>query len=74
MINCIVEDDGIGREKSAADQAVEANAFKKSLGMKITKSRIDIINKIKKSNASVELSDLSEGMRAKVQLPLELSF
>jgi LytS/YehU family sensor histidine kinase len=74
MINCIVEDDGIGREKSAAAKTEEAASFKKSLGMKITKSRIDIINKIKKTNASVDLSDLSQGVRAEVKLPLQLGF
>lgn len=42
--------------------------------MKITKARIDIINKIKKSNAGIELIDLAEGMRVVVRLPLELSF
>jgi tetratricopeptide (TPR) repeat protein len=74
MINCIVEDDGVGRMKSSAINATEKEIFKKSLGMKITKSRIDIINKIKKSNASVELSDLSQGLRAEVKLPLQLGF
>jgi tetratricopeptide (TPR) repeat protein len=74
MINCIVEDDGVGRMKTTAIDNEEKESFKKSLGMKITKSRIDIINKIKKSNASVELSDLSEGLRAEVKLPLQLSF
>ena len=72
MINCIVEDNGIGRKHS--DEYSQLRVNKKSLGMKITKARIDIINKLKNSNAAVNISDLSEGMRAEVRLPLELSF
>lgn len=70
MINCVVEDNGIGRGK----QPPESSLPRKSLGMKITRSRIDILNKMKNTHASVQLSDLSEGMRAEVKLPLELSF
>ncbi|MEP7319073.1 MAG: tetratricopeptide repeat protein, partial [Panacibacter sp.] len=72
LLNCIVEDNGIGREQSALPERM--NTEKKSLGMKITKARIDIMNKIKKSKAAIELSDLAEGMRVEVKLPLELYF
>jgi tetratricopeptide (TPR) repeat protein len=69
MVNCIVEDDGIGIQNSAI-----TTTEKKSFGMKITRSRIDIINKTKKTNASVKLSGLQQGTRAEVKLPLQLSF
>jgi tetratricopeptide (TPR) repeat protein len=69
MINCIVEDNGVGRKKAGPSGSV-----KKSLGMKITKARIDILNKLKKSKAAIELFDLQEGLRVQVKLPLELSF
>ena len=69
MINCIVEDNGVGRKKADSSSSV-----KKSLGMKITKARIDILNKLKKSKAGIELFDLQEGLRVQVKLPLELSF
>lgn len=72
MLECMVEDNGIGRIKSA--EVKPSQPDKKSLGMKITRSRIDIINKIKKSKAGVELIDLAEGMRVVVRLPLELDF
>jgi LytS/YehU family sensor histidine kinase len=69
MINCIVEDNGAGRTNNNT-----LNNGKKSLGMKITKARIDILNKVKKSKAAIELHDLQEGLRVQVKLPLELSF
>ncbi len=74
MINCIVEDNGIGRIRSEAESTAIQKEEKKSLGMKITKARIDILNRIKKTNAGVELIDLDEGMRVELKLPLELSF
>lgn len=69
MINCVVEDNGEGM-KALKDVAHE----KKSLGMKITKARIDILNKIKNANASVSIKNKEQGVRAEVKLPLELSF
>lgn len=74
MLECIVEDNGIGREKSNLVSAIHAIPGKKSLGMKITRSRINILNRVKKSDASVELIDLPEGLRVVVKLPLELDF
>ena len=71
MLQCIIDDDGLGRKK------VEAPANTKdhlSLGMKITKARIEIMNKTRKSNGTVELFDLTKGMRVSVNLPYELSF
>lgn len=70
MINCIVEDDGIGRKQSAAAQTAIPNREKTSLGMKITQARINILNKIRNSNAAVQLSDLEQGLRVEVRLPL----
>lgn len=74
MINCMVEDDGIGRQGAAGITGLKDNTGRKSLGMKITKARIDIINKVKKTNAGVELTDLQTGTRVEVKLPLELTF
>jgi LytS/YehU family sensor histidine kinase len=74
MINCIVEDDGIGRKQSSAKQPILSKADKSSLGMKITQSRIDILNKIKNTNAAVQLSDLAQGLRVEVKLPLVTSY
>ena len=72
MLKCTVEDNGIGRQKSAEQKNPQPE--KKSLGMKITRSRIDIINKIKKTKAGVEIIDLPEGTAVVVLLPLEQDF
>lgn len=70
MLHCIIDDDGIGIQKH--EPVAEKQTH--SLGMQITKARIGIINKTKKSKGTVELSDLAEGVRVQLNLPLELSF
>ena len=74
MIVCTVEDNGVGRQKAMEMKEKTATHKGESLGMKITNARIDIINKIKKAKASVNLVDLAEGMRVEVKLPFELAF
>lgn len=70
MLQCTVEDDGIGREQAAKSSGRRPG---KSLGLKITNARIDIINKTRRSTATVKLEDLDEGTRATVKLPFEMS-
>ncbi|MCC6289659.1 MAG: tetratricopeptide repeat protein [Chitinophagaceae bacterium] len=73
MIVCTVEDDGIGR--TAITNEIPVNKpVKKSLGMKITEERIDMLNKIKNTSASVKVHDLTQGTRVEIQLPLEQTF
>ena len=71
MLTCIVDDDGIGREKSIA---VSRNLDKKSMGMSITKSRIDIINKKFKTKGGIKIVDKDKGTRVEVSLPIQLAF
>ena len=70
MLHCIIDDDGIGIQKHEPIAEKQTH----SLGMQMTKARIDIINKSKKSKGTVELSDLAKGVRVQLNLPLELSF
>ncbi len=74
MINCIVEDNGIGMKESAETKTGIDAQSKKSFGMKITNARIDILNKMKKSNAAITLSHLEEGTKIEIKLPEELAF
>ncbi len=71
MIVYAIDDDGVGIKKKMDTEKVEAH---ESLGMKLTRSRIEIINKRKNSNGSVRLIDKKEGVRVEVELPLELAF
>ncbi|MCA0131934.1 tetratricopeptide repeat protein [Winogradskyella alexanderae] len=71
MLVCSVKDNGVGRDKT---NKFNPNRNKKSLGMEITKSRIDIINKIKNTNGSIEVVDLSKGTEVIIKLPLMSAF
>ncbi|MEO8412587.1 MAG: tetratricopeptide repeat protein [Ginsengibacter sp.] len=73
MILCTVKDNGIGIHEVNTGAAQNASQ-KRSLGMKITRARIDIINKLKKSNGAVTMSDVEEGTKIEVRFPLELAF
>ena len=71
MLVCSVKDNGAGRENTSK---LNPNRNKKSLGMEITKGRIDIINKIKNTNGSIEVVDLTQGTEVIIKLPLLLAF
>ncbi len=62
-IACIIEDDGIGRV--AASRYKEKSIRKyKSMGMGITKDRIDIMNRINSAGISTKVEDLYDGQEA----------
>lgn len=69
MICCTIEDDGLGRKYTASRTEDE----KKSLGMKITQSRLDLLNRLRKSSSELKLVDLAEGLRVEVRLPFILN-
>ncbi|HRI58124.1 MAG TPA: histidine kinase [Saprospiraceae bacterium] len=76
-LHCIVEDNGIGREKSATLKAGKSgNNHKKSMGMRITGDRIDLINKLRDMDARVEIIDLKDeygqanGTRVELTIPV----
>src|SRR5690606_29358757 len=71
MLHCFIYADGIGRK---AASWIDTVTKYHSSGIKITKTRNDVMNKVKKSNGRIELSDLANGMRVQVSLPFELSF
>jgi tetratricopeptide (TPR) repeat protein len=69
MIHCVVEDNGVGMQREAA-----STEGKKHLGIRLTESRIAMMNKDKGADARVTLSGLSEGLRVELKLPLVLHF
>jgi hypothetical protein len=57
VLECVIEDDGVGREKAMEYKSKSATT-KKSLGMKLTEDRISILNKHASLSASVTIVDL----------------
>ena len=68
-IYCTVEDNGAGRKNSSRPVP---DPKRKSFGMKITASRIAMINNYNHGPASLEITDLEEGVKVGIRLPLEL--
>lgn len=71
-LRCIVDDNGIGRKKT--NQAKQEVRVYQSLGMKITQSRIEILNKTKQAQAVIHIFDKEHGTRIETELPLELNY
>ena len=74
-LECIVEDDGIGREQAAALKS-KGIAAHKSVGLKVTEERLQLINQRTGKEASVEIIDKFDesrkplGTKVVVRLPL----
>ena len=71
MLHCTVDDNGMGRMKSSQHKP---KSKKSSLGMSITKTRIDILNKQKDTKGDVTIIDKEVGTKIEVKLPLTLAF
>ncbi len=73
QIVCLIEDNGIGREHSAKINATK-QSNKSSVGIQLTKDRIQKIAEMYNQSATIELSDLSEenntGTIVEIKLPL----
>lgn len=65
MLVIHVDDNGVGIKHS---QIIKKN--KKSFGFGLTKDRIEILNNLKKANATIDIHDLPIGTRVALQLPL----
>jgi len=78
ILNIEIEDDGIGRQKSA--ELKSKNALKnKSYGMRITGDRINIVNRLYNINASTMVEDLVQadgspvGTKISLFIPFEIT-
>lgn len=72
---CTIEDNGIGREKSMEFKKNRVQQHK-SMGMSITKERLDILNSSLNSNINAEIIDMFEngnasGTKVRLIIPLE---
>ena len=78
-INCVVEDNGIGRKKAVVFERGEQHKHE-SFGIKITQERLRIINQMKKARSAVHILDLKGeddepgGLRVELSLPFEQAF
>ena len=73
MLTCVVEDNGSGMQHTVnEDNGIHPE--KKSLGMKITRERIEVINETRDANASITSYDLDRGVRTELKLPLQMAF
>ncbi len=75
MLQCIIEDNGIGRNKAKELKSKSATA-NKSLGMKLTEERIHMLNQYASLNASIQIIDLenergeAKGTRVIITIPI----
>ncbi|HMF73140.1 MAG TPA: histidine kinase, partial [Flavitalea sp.] len=75
MIQCVIEDNGIGRDKAKELKSKSATT-RKSLGMKLTESRLSLLNKYAELTASVDIIDLktegeaAEGTKVVLKIPM----
>jgi two-component system LytT family sensor kinase len=70
---CTIHDNGIGRKKSAELKTLHQKTYQ-STGIKNTKERIELLNKLHKTNLGIEITDLEEnseaaGTMVKISLP-----
>ncbi len=76
VLECIVEDNGVGRDK-AKELKSKSASNKKSLGMQLTEDRLALLNKNAELNASVEILDLkteageAAGTRVILKIPVD---
>lgn len=72
---CIVQDNGIGRQKAEELKMQKTGSHKRSMGMQITQDRIEMINKLYNTNTSVMVIDLldDEGNPAGTRVELVIT-
>ncbi len=76
MLQCIVEDDGVGREK-ARELKSKSVSSKKSLGMKLTENRLGLLSKHAVTENLITIEDVKDvegnasGTRVVLNIPVE---
>ncbi|MCK5278568.1 MAG: hypothetical protein KAK04_08520, partial [Cyclobacteriaceae bacterium] len=70
---CIIEDDGIGREKSESLK-IHRSKHHKSVGMTVTEERLDIINRTNDVSVNIidlEANGMANGTRVELLINIE---
>jgi len=77
LMHCIVEDNGIGREKAMEIKEKSSKSKRQSLGMQVTKERLDILNEKTTEEVTFKIIDkkdadgISIGTRVELSIPYE---
>lgn len=75
QLNCVIEDNGIGREKAAEIKGKKQN-YHRSMGMSVTSGRLDILREVNQFEASCFTEDLfdkdhlASGTRVTLTFPI----
>ena len=75
-ITCTITDNGIGRKKSAELRTKTSEPLHESMGMKITSERLEVLNRMSKSNLSVNIIDMEDenhnslGTKVEIFIPI----
>ena len=76
LLKCTVEDNGIGRKRSQEYKLKQDPQSHKSVGMSLTRERLEIINQLNKSQLSIVVTDLMDeegnaiGTRVELFIPV----
>ncbi len=77
LMHCIIEDNGIGRQKAMELKEKSAKSKRQSLGMQVTKERLDILNEKTTEEVTFKIIDKTdssgnpEGTRVELRIPYE---
>jgi len=77
LMQCTIEDNGIGRKKAMEIKRKSDSKKHRSLGMKVTQERLDILNEKNKGEVSVKIIDLKDesgnprGTKVELRIPFE---
>lgn len=71
-IKCIIEDNGIGRDKAIDLKSRGVKPYK-SLGMQVTKERMEVISELNKVKFEEKITDLRDANGASIGTKVELS-
>ncbi|TAL60048.1 MAG: hypothetical protein EPN85_08090 [Bacteroidetes bacterium] len=75
-ILCTISDNGIGRKRSQEIRARSGHQRHKSMGVKITSDRLEVINRMQHSDLSVKMTDLEDdkgnalGTKVEIFIPI----
>jgi len=74
-LHCIIEDNGIGREKARELKKQNFNEHK-SIGMQVTQERLEILNTLQKKETNINITDLKDeegkaiGTKVEIYIPI----